>query len=194
MGLLCLPHRSLEVVGKTLRYSCSNGSPRYSVRTIMPPLYLSLQISYVSKLQDKHNASKYYYHVLEIDSTLSLYKDRVFLRQSHCIGCFFAKVFLHVLCPFIPHLFRACSEGVPNLFRTRSVPMPQTSLVGSAKSMYAECAERDSPDGTEKVLWRPTQEGMLLTHTLRTDAFRLLRAWLQKAFSLYLHSHSFSST
>ncbi len=40
--LQCLPRRSLEVVGETLKYRCSNGSPRYSVRTIMPSLYLSL--------------------------------------------------------------------------------------------------------------------------------------------------------
>ena len=45
---------------ENLRYRCSNSSPRYSVRTTMPSLYLVLKVSQVFKLQDKHNASSYF--------------------------------------------------------------------------------------------------------------------------------------
>ena len=46
----------LEVVGN-LWHRYDNSSPRYSVRTTMPSLVPSYEISYVSNLQEKHNAS-----------------------------------------------------------------------------------------------------------------------------------------
>ncbi len=53
-----MPHSYLKVVGN-LGYRCNNSSPRYSVRTTMPSLYLILKVSQVFKLQDKHNASSF---------------------------------------------------------------------------------------------------------------------------------------
>ena len=52
-----MPHSYLKVVGN-LGYGCNNSSPRYSVRTTMPPLY-TFENFLRFQVQDKHNASSF---------------------------------------------------------------------------------------------------------------------------------------
>ncbi len=114
-----MPRLSLEVVGN-LRYRCRYSSPRYSVRTTMPSLVSNLKISYVSKLQDKHNASSFFVCLewSRLNPSTKVIKNSgnsLFPSDFLCVEVADGARFWLLAVPFFPFLSSAVFLSLPEL-------------------------------------------------------------------------------